>query len=117
MAALTISAGWKTLSNIYPNCSVPRWTWSKSPSARSVSKKKLTGTAPLPSEKPARRLEDIVENAQAALLYAAGINPQVGPALVPAASPLMGASTSACGKHTDVPAVSAARAQADSGVV
>jgi hypothetical protein len=53
-------------------------------------------------------LEDIVENAQAALLYAAGINDQVAQALVPAASPLMGTGTSACATQTDLPALSAA---------
>src|ERR1035441_3922403 len=74
MAALTISAGWKTWSSFYPNCSGVRWTWSKSRSASSVSKKRSTGIAPLPSEKPARRLEDIVENAQAAIRYTAGMD-------------------------------------------
>jgi hypothetical protein len=36
----------------------------------------------LPSEKPARRLEDIVENAQAALRYTAGMDEHVAQALV-----------------------------------
>src|SRR5664280_1720842 len=74
MAALTTSAGWKTLSNIYPNCSAVKWMWSKSRCARSVSRKRSTRTAPLPSEKPARRLEDIIENAQAILRYTAGMD-------------------------------------------
>src|SRR5664280_3781203 len=74
MAALTISAGWKTLSNIYPSCLAVKWMWSKSRCARSVFKKRSTRTAPLPSEKPARRLEDIVENAQAALRYTTGMD-------------------------------------------
>jgi len=34
----------------------------------------LIGTAPLPSEKPARRLEDIIENAQAIQEYVAGMD-------------------------------------------
>src|ERR1017187_453324 len=74
MAASTTSAGWKTWSNIYPNCSVVRWTWSRNRCAKSGSSKRSTGTAPLPSEKPARRLEDIVENAQAVLRYTAGMD-------------------------------------------
>jgi uncharacterized protein with HEPN domain len=47
---------------------------SKSQCARSVSKQKSIGTAPLPSDKPARRLEDIIENAQAIQRYVAGMD-------------------------------------------
>jgi len=39
-----------------------------------VFKQRSTGTAPLPSDKPARRLEDIVENAQAKRHYVAGMD-------------------------------------------
>jgi uncharacterized protein with HEPN domain len=35
---------------------------------------KSTETAPLPSEKPVRRLEDIIENARAIQRYTAGLN-------------------------------------------
>jgi hypothetical protein len=38
---------------------------SKSRCAKSVFNRKSTETAPLPSDKPSRRLEDIVENVQA----------------------------------------------------
>jgi hypothetical protein len=47
---------------------------SKSLCARSVFKRRSTGTAPLLSDKPARRLEDIIENAQAIQRYVAGID-------------------------------------------
>ena len=41
----------------------------KNPSADRSSNRKSTGTALLPSDKPARRLLDIIENAQAILRY------------------------------------------------
>jgi hypothetical protein len=72
--AVRLGENWKLLSNIYPNCSAARWMWSKSRCARSASKKRSIGTALLPSEKPARRLEDIIENAQAILRYTAGMD-------------------------------------------
>jgi len=46
----------------------------KSRCARSVFNRKSTGTALLPSDKPARRLEDIVENAQAIKRYTADMD-------------------------------------------
>src|ERR1022692_1870990 len=47
---------------------------SRSRCARSVSKQRSTGIAPLPSDRPARRLEDLVENAQAIRRYVAGMD-------------------------------------------
>src|ERR1039458_1383582 len=47
---------------------------SRSRCARSVFKQRSTGTAPFPSDKPARHLEDIVENAQAIRRYVAGMD-------------------------------------------
>src|SRR5438132_1622703 len=47
---------------------------SKSPFEKSVFKKRSIRTASLPSEKPVRRLEDIVENAQAIRRYTAGMD-------------------------------------------
>src|SRR5260221_275941 len=73
-ADLTISAGWKISSSTYPNCSAAVWTLLRSRSARSASKGRSIGIAPLPSEKPARRLEDIIENARAALQYTADMD-------------------------------------------
>jgi uncharacterized protein with HEPN domain len=47
---------------------------SKSRYVRNVFKQRSIGTALLPSDKPARRLEDIIENAQAIQLYVAGMD-------------------------------------------
>src|SRR5713101_4108602 len=74
MAVSAILAGWKTLSNIYPGYWAAKWTWLKSRCARNSSKKRSIGTAPLPSVKPARRLQDIIENARAVLQYTAGMD-------------------------------------------
>src|SRR6266567_3485457 len=70
----TISAAWTSSKNICQRFSAATWTWSKSRCAKSAFKKRSTGTAPLPSEKPVRRLEDIIENAQAILRYTAGMD-------------------------------------------
>src|SRR5271165_7159863 len=74
MAALVISDAWKTSSYVCPNCSAAGLMWWKSRFARSDCKRRSTGTAPLPSEKPTRRLEDIIENAQAVLRYKSGMD-------------------------------------------
>ena len=47
---------------------------SKSRYARNVFKRKSTETAPLPSDKPALRLEDIIENVEAIQRYTAGMD-------------------------------------------
>jgi len=46
----------------------------KSQSVSRASRKKSTGIGPLPSEKPARRLLDIIENGQAVARYTAGMD-------------------------------------------
>jgi uncharacterized protein with HEPN domain len=48
---------------------------SKNLCANRAFKERSTGIAPLPSEKPARRLEDIIENALAIQHYVAGMDP------------------------------------------
>ena len=63
------------ISNIFcPNFSAAKRTWPKSPCAKRASKRRSIGIAPLPSEKPARRLEDIIDNAQAIQRYIAGMD-------------------------------------------
>ena len=57
-----------------PKFLAARSTWSKNPCEENASSKRSTGTAHLPSEKAARRLEDIIENAQAILRYTAGMD-------------------------------------------
>src|SRR5258708_6475350 len=57
----TTSAAWMISKTAYPKFSAARWASSKSRFAKSASKKRLTGIAPSPSEKPAHRLEDIIE--------------------------------------------------------
>jgi hypothetical protein len=58
----------------YPAFLDVRWTSLKSRCAGNVFKPRSTGTAPLPSDKPLRRLEDIIENAQAIQRYETGMD-------------------------------------------
>ena len=69
-----ISAAWNISKSASPIFSAARSTSSRSRCAKSAFKRKSTRTALLPSEKPIRRLGDIVENAQAILQYTAGMD-------------------------------------------
>jgi uncharacterized protein with HEPN domain len=48
--------------------------WLKNLSGTSAFSRKSTRTAPLPSERPALRLQDIIDNINAIFLYTAGMN-------------------------------------------
>ena len=63
------SAGLKCSKNSCETSWAAKWIWSRNQFAESDCKGKSIRIEPLPSEKPARRIQDIIENAAAIERY------------------------------------------------
>jgi uncharacterized protein with HEPN domain len=70
----TTSTNWSSYSAASDACFAAKWMCSRNPRTSANCRTKSTGTAPLPSNKPGRRVRDIIENAEAIPGYTAGMN-------------------------------------------